>query len=63
MSAGTRSVSKRRYRWLDIGTKLGGMGLLAAGLHVGITSALGVALALAGVVLGVSTVFVTEDTS
>lgn len=55
-------LTHRTYRYLDAATKLGGVGLLAVALEVGIASTQGVALALAGALLGVSTVFVTEDT-
>ncbi|MFB6085861.1 MAG: hypothetical protein ABEJ84_03495 [Halodesulfurarchaeum sp.] len=50
-----------RYRLLDAGTKLGGVALIAVGLETGIESAPGLALALVGVLLGVSTVFITEN--
>lgn len=63
MTAGTPTLSKGRYRWLDIGTKLGGVALFAAGLEAGIISAPGLALVFAGALLGVSTVFITEETS
>lgn len=52
----------RRYRLVDAATKLLGVGLLAGAFDTGIASATGVTLALAGLALGVSTVFVTEDT-
>lgn len=54
-------LSRRAYRLLDAATKLGGVGLLALALDVGIVSAPGAALVLAGVLLGVCTVFVTKD--
>jgi hypothetical protein len=56
------ALSGRSYRLVDATTKLVGVGLLTGALEVGITSTPGVALALAGALLGVSTVFVTEDT-
>jgi hypothetical protein len=43
-------------------TKLAGVALIGGALETGIVSAPGLALALAGAVLGVSTVFVTEET-
>ena len=55
-------LSGRTYRLVDAATKLVGVGLLAGALEVGIVSTPGVALALAGALLGVSTVFVSDDT-
>ena len=63
MSSTKRSLPSGTYRWVDITTKLGGLVLVAGGLEAGITSALGVALAFAGVLLGVSTVFITQNTN
>ncbi|MBS3761170.1 hypothetical protein [Halodesulfurarchaeum sp.] len=63
MTVETPAVSKRQYRWLDIGTKLGGVALFAAGLEAGIISAPGLLLVFTGALLGVSTVFITEETS
>ncbi len=54
------ATGQRRYRLLDVGTKLAGLGLLSLALETGIASAAGLALALAGVAVGVSTVFVSE---
>lgn len=54
--------SGQTYRIVDTVTKLLGVGLLAAALELGIVSASGMTLALAGGILGVSTVFVSEDT-
>ncbi|MFB6152661.1 MAG: hypothetical protein ABEJ27_00270 [Halodesulfurarchaeum sp.] len=48
--------------WIDPLTKLAGVGFVAAALEVGITSAPGLGLALAGGILGVCTVFITEET-
>ncbi len=62
MISQTLSGSDRAYRWLDVTTKLGGLGLIVGGLETGITSAPGLTLAFTGVLLGVSTVFITEDT-
>lgn len=56
------ALPARRYRLVDAATKLLGVGLLAGAFDAGIASATGAALALAGLALGVSTVFVTEDT-
>lgn len=56
------ACSGQTYRIVDSATKLLGVGLLAGGLELGIVSAPGMALALAGAILGVSTVFVSEDT-
>jgi hypothetical protein len=52
----------RTYRIVDMVTKLAGVALIGGALETGIVSAPGLALALAGAVLGVSTVFVTEET-
>lgn len=53
--------SGRRYRLLDGATKLVGVGLLALALETGIDSTAGIALAIAGAALGVSTVFITTN--
>ncbi|MFB6071063.1 MAG: hypothetical protein ABEJ76_08565 [Halanaeroarchaeum sp.] len=55
-------LAGRTYRVVDVATKVAGVGLLAGGFELGIGSAPGVALALAGAAIGVSTVFVTEQT-
>ncbi|MFB6114190.1 MAG: hypothetical protein ABEJ58_08850 [Halodesulfurarchaeum sp.] len=55
------AVSGRARRFLDATTKLTGVLLLAVAFEVGIVSTAGVSLALAGTLLGVCTVFVTED--
>ncbi|MDR5656432.1 hypothetical protein RH831_04460 [Halodesulfurarchaeum sp. HSR-GB] len=57
------TVSTRQYRWLDRLTKLGGVALLAGALETGIATAPGLALALAGVLLGGCTAICTEATS
>ncbi|MFB6134415.1 MAG: hypothetical protein ABEJ55_05455 [Halanaeroarchaeum sp.] len=59
MSDLARSASS--YRLVDAATKLAGVALLVGALELGIASAPGVALALVGAALGVSTVFVTEE--
>ncbi|MFB6266071.1 MAG: hypothetical protein ABEI31_00310 [Halodesulfurarchaeum sp.] len=48
--------------WIDPLTKLAGVVLVAAALEIGIGSAPGLGLALAGGFLGVCTVFITEET-
>lgn len=50
------TIGHRRYRWVDRATKLSGVLALAAGLHVGILSAPGIALAATGVLLATCTV-------
>ena len=62
MSSERQRISRTNYRWLDIGTKLIGLALIVAGLESGITSALGLTLSVLGVLIGVSTVFITEET-
>jgi hypothetical protein len=52
----TTTVSARRYRWLDRASKLLGVVLIGAGLHVGGGTLTGVALAALGVVSGLLTV-------
>jgi hypothetical protein len=54
------ALPERRYRTVDAATKLVGVALVAGALEAGIGSAPGLALALAGVALGVCTVFITE---
>ena len=61
MTDGVRSLSGRRFRWVDRLTKLGGLAAIATALEIGIASTSGLALAAAGLVLGVSTVFVTTS--
>jgi hypothetical protein len=56
------TLSPRRYRWLDRVTKLAGVGLIAGGLEVGGGTAAGIALAAAGVCIGlVTTVLGSEQ--
>lgn len=55
------AVPSTRFRLVDAGTKLAGVGLLAGALEVGIASTPGLVLALAGIAVGVSTAFVSED--
>jgi hypothetical protein len=45
-----------RQRWFDRATKLVGVGLIAAGLNAGGSTPRGIALAVAGVAIGLSTV-------
>ncbi|MFC7045729.1 hypothetical protein ACFQH6_10200 [Halobacteriaceae archaeon GCM10025711] len=54
----TRTLSARRYRWVDRATKLLGVSLVAAGLEVGGATATGLALAAVGTALAVGTVFI-----
>ena len=54
----TTVSSARRYRWLDRASKLLGVTLVAAGLHVGGSTTLGLALAALGVATGLLTVFI-----
>ena len=56
------ALSGRTYRIVDVVTKLVGLALIAGALETGIVSAPGQALAFVGALLGVSTVFVTEET-
>jgi hypothetical protein len=51
-------LSRRQYRWLDRATKLLGVALIAAGLEVGGSTLQGIALALIGVVCGLTTVLI-----
>ncbi|MFB6169930.1 MAG: hypothetical protein ABEJ06_02175 [Haloarculaceae archaeon] len=50
------SLSRRSYRVLDAGTKLGGVCLLAAGLDAGLATTTGALLGLAGASLATITV-------
>lgn len=50
------TLNRPTYRWLDRLTKLSGVLLIAAGTDAGIASGTGIALAVAGVILGLSTV-------
>lgn len=51
-------LTPRRYRWLDRGSKLAGLGLIVAGLEVGGGTVTGLVLAALGVAIGVVTVFI-----
>lgn len=55
------TLPARRYRWLDRVTKLVGVGLIAGGLEVGGSTAPGVALAAAGVCIGLITVLLRSE--
>jgi hypothetical protein len=55
------AVSARRYRWLDRGTKLTGVALIAGGLEVGGSTPTGIVLAMLGVAIGVSTVIIDKQ--
>jgi hypothetical protein len=61
VSDGTLSLSGRQYRRLDVLSKLVGLAAIALALDVGIASAPGLALAVTGLLVGVSTVFVTKS--
>ncbi|MFT4921897.1 MAG: hypothetical protein ACI8XM_001104 [Haloarculaceae archaeon] len=52
------AVSARQYRWLDRVTKLLGVALIAVGLEVGGDTVAGIALAVLGVVCGLTTVII-----
>jgi hypothetical protein len=54
----TTVSSARRYRLLDRASKLLGVALVAAGLHVGGSTTPGIALAALGVATGLLTVFI-----
>lgn len=56
-----RTLPARQYRWLDRVTKLLGVGLIAVGLEVGGSTLEGIALAAAGVCIGLSTVLLRSD--
>lgn len=56
----TVTLSARRYRWLDRASKLLGIALIAAGLHVGGDTAAGIVLAVLGVAIGLATVVITQ---
>jgi len=55
------TLSARRYRWLDRVTKLAGVALIAAGLETGGDTLPGIALAAAGVALGLATVLISKQ--
>ncbi len=50
------TMSGRTYRRLDVASKVGGLALIVAGLEVGFGPA-GAGLVVAGIVLGIITVF------
>lgn len=58
--AHSMTLTARQYRWLDRLTKLAGLGLVALGLDAGGTTATGVLLAVTGVLIGTSTVVMTN---
>lgn len=59
--SGEVELSPRQYRWLDRGTKLLGVALIAVGLEVGGDTVAGIALAALGVVLGLTTVIIDHE--
>ena len=61
MSDPLRSLPERQYRRLDVLSKLVGLAAIAVAIDLGIVSAPGLALAMAGLLVGVSTVFATES--
>lgn len=61
MTPSLLTLRGRTYRWTDRVTKLLGVGLLAAGIHVGGASPEGLALGFGGVALGTVTVFLNHD--
>ena len=63
LSAERPSLSAKRYRLLDVVSKLVGLALLSLSFETGIVSIAGAALAIAGIAAGVCTVFITEDTT
>ncbi|WP_122090387.1 hypothetical protein [Halalkalicoccus subterraneus] len=56
-----RTLSERRYRWVDRASKLLGVVLIGAGLHVGGATAIGLTFAALGVVSGLLTVFIDQQ--
>lgn len=58
MSRTLAAVPARTYRLLDCATKLGGVGLVAAGLEVGGATPPGLALGACGAAVGLSTIFI-----
>ncbi|MEA1931964.1 hypothetical protein [Halohasta litorea] len=58
--ARSTSLTGRQYRWVDRITKLLGVGLIAAGLEAGGATPTGMALAVVGVLVGLSTVVITN---
>jgi len=61
MSPARRTLDGPTYRWTDRLTKLVGVGLIGAGLHVGGATLPGLALGLAGVAIGTLTVFLKHE--
>ena len=61
MSPSLPTLDGSSYRWTDRLTKLAGVGLIGAGLHVGGATPTGLALGLAGVAIGTLTVFLNHD--
>ena len=55
------ALSERRYRHLDVATKLLGVGLLALGLELGGSSPTGLALGVAGAAVALTTVFAGRE--
>ena len=55
------TLSKRQYRWLDRVTKLLGVALVAGGLEAGGATPEGLALAAAGVVVGLLTTVIRSE--
>jgi hypothetical protein len=55
------ALSPRRYRWVDRGTKLAGVALIAAGLEIGGATLAGIGLAALGVAFGLATVLIDEQ--
>ena len=60
-SGGVLALPARQYRWVDRITKLLGLAFIAAGLEVGGSRPLGLALAAVGVALGLFTVVVDRQ--
>lgn len=55
------ALPARRYQWLDRATKLTGVILIAGGLNAGGDTPTGIALAVIGVVIGLSTVMIDKQ--
>jgi hypothetical protein len=55
------TLDARTYRWTDRLTKLLGVGLIGAGIHVGGATPSGLVLGVAGVAIGTATVFLNHD--
>ncbi|WP_117595387.1 hypothetical protein [Haloprofundus halophilus] len=56
-----RTLSERKYRWVDRVSKLLGVALIGAGLHVGGGTATGLTVAGLGVVFGLLTVIIDRQ--